>query len=130
MRGPEDAAEENTMEATLHHSLMRLDTQQLLSIDSAYGRCVVVFGGRVWITQHGDPKDHILQTGESFTFDRPGLAIIEALAPSSLVVLAEPARAPEPIGYEAAWPVTEPARHVWSLGSGPPLADPMARQAA
>lgn len=95
------------METSLSHSLVRLPAGELLSLDGARGNCVVVFQGKVWITQQGDERDHILSSGESFTFDRPGLALVEALETSSVVVLTEPAATPEPIGYEAAWPLVE-----------------------
>src|SRR5262249_33167575 len=65
------------------------------------------FRGKLWITQHGDARDHVVASGESFTIDQPGLALIEALEPSSLVVLVEPTTVPDPIGYEAAWPQLE-----------------------
>jgi hypothetical protein len=97
------------METSLSHSLVRLGAEEMLSVDAARGRSVVVFHGKVWITQHSDRRDHVVSTGESFVFDRPGHALIEALEPTSLVVLVEPVAAPDPIGYEAAWPQTEPA---------------------
>jgi len=96
------------METSLSHSLVRLEADELFSIEAARGRCVVVFQGSVWITQQGDPSDHIVKSGESFTFDRRGLAVVEALEPTSVAVLVDAVPAPESIGYEAAWPQTQP----------------------
>jgi hypothetical protein len=96
------------METTLSHSLVRLGAEELLSIEGGRGRCVVVFHGKVWITQHGDLSDHVVTSGESFTLDHRGVALIEALEPTSLVLLVEPTQVPDPIGYEAAWPQVEP----------------------
>jgi hypothetical protein len=101
---------ETTMETSLSHSLVRLGAEQLFSVDAAPGHSLVVFHGSVWITQHDDPRDYIVSAGETFEFDHPGLALVEALEPTSLVVLVEATTAPDPIGYEAAWPQTEPAR--------------------
>ena len=95
------------METSLSHSLLQFGAGEVLRVEGARGRCVVVFHGHVWITQPGDLRDHIVATGESFTFDRPGLALVEALESTSLVILAEPAPVTESIGYEAAWPQTE-----------------------
>jgi len=98
------------METTLSHSLVRLGAEELLSIEGGRGRCVVVFHGKVWITQHGDLSDHVVTSGESFTLDHRGVALIEALEPTSLVLLVEPTQVPDPIGYEAAWPQIEIAQ--------------------
>jgi hypothetical protein len=97
------------MEAKLSHSLLRLAAEELLKIDAVRGHSVMVFQGKVWITQHDDLDDYIVSSGESFTFDRRGLALIEALEPTSLVMLVEPMPAHDSIGYEAAWPQTTPA---------------------
>lgn len=98
------------METSLSHSLVRLGAEQLFSVDAAPGRSLVVFHGSLWITQHGDPRDYVVSAGETFSFDHPGLALAEALEPTSFVVLVEATTAPDPIGYEAAWPQAEPAR--------------------
>lgn len=47
---------------------------------------VAVFGGDVWITQDSDPQDHVLSAGESFAFDRPGVAVAQALSDARLLV--------------------------------------------
>ena len=38
--------------------------------------------GLLWITQTGDPKDHLLGAGESFHTDARGLLVVQALEPS------------------------------------------------
>ena len=92
------------METSLSHSLLHLAAGQILSVESPAGRCVMLFQGKVWITQESDLGDYLVSAGESFTFDRPGLALVEALEPTSLVLLVQPAPAHDSIGYEAAWP--------------------------
>jgi hypothetical protein len=96
------------MDTSLSHSLVRLGAAELYSVTAPRGRCLVVFHGKVWVTQEGDSCDHVVSSGESFTFDRAGIALVEALEPSSFVLLIEATQAPESIGYEAAWPRTEP----------------------
>jgi Protein of unknown function (DUF2917) len=96
------------METSLSHSLVRLGAEELFSVTAPRGRSLVVFHGKVWITQHSDARDHILSSGETFTFDHDGLALVEALEPTSFVLLVEQTHAVESIGYEAAWPQAEP----------------------
>lgn len=40
--------------------------------------------GALWITQTGDPQDHILQTGESFHVESGRLVVVQALEASRL----------------------------------------------
>lgn len=95
------------MDANLYPALSRLERGALLRLADGSGRTVAVFEGLVWITQDGDRRDVFLRGGESHSFDRPGLVLIEAIEPTRLVVLdAEVAN--EAIGYEAAWPRPAP----------------------
>ena len=41
------------MDPTFAHSLVRLDAEQLFTVEGARGRGVVVFAGKVWITDTG-----------------------------------------------------------------------------
>lgn len=75
------------MDTNLEHSLTNLPEGSLLRIDGGQGQAVAVFSGLVWITQDNDTRDVILQDGESFTLDRPGLAIVQALHDSSVLVI-------------------------------------------
>lgn len=51
--------------------------------------------GEVWLTEHGSFVDHILVAGQSYTFDRPGTAVVAAQADSRVTVLA-PHEGPPP----------------------------------
>jgi len=67
---------------------MGLDTEALctkrlapggaLRLRDAAGCTVMCCAGTVWITQENDARDIFLAAGESFTFDRKGLALIRA----------------------------------------------------
>ena len=49
-----------------------------LTLRDAEGCAIRCCAGTVWITQENDARDIYLSAGESFTFDRPGLAVIIA----------------------------------------------------
>ncbi len=50
-----------------------------MKIRDGKGQILAVFDGLVWVTQDGDPRDAFVAKGGVFTFDRPGLAIVEAV---------------------------------------------------
>ena len=74
------------MDTNLNRALIQLARGELHRIAAAQGRGVATFHGRVWITQDGDPRDTVLSAGESVALDRPGVAIVQALADSSVLV--------------------------------------------
>jgi uncharacterized protein YjiS (DUF1127 family) len=68
-----------------------------LRLQDAAGRHLSVVDGTVWVTQQGDPRDPVLAAGETFRFDRNGLALVTPLSGPAQVVLegkadASPAR--------------------------------------
>jgi len=72
---------------TYHPALSRLGPGQYLKVDGSAGQTLAVFDGLVWVTQAGDPRDAFVAPGDAFTFDRPGLALVEALSDSRLALL-------------------------------------------
>lgn len=75
------------MDARFHASLAVLDRGEFHTLDRARGHTVAVCGGAVWLTQDGDERDVFLRAGERFVLDRPGPVLVEALAPTQLLVL-------------------------------------------
>ncbi len=76
---------------------IRLDTaavclvkDQALALTDARGSLISCQRGAVWITQDNDRRDIVLTSGESFTLDREGEAIVSALDDSSVEVLPAP----------------------------------------
>lgn len=70
---------------------------------------LAVFEGRLWITQDGDRRDHIVDAGETFWSGSEGEILVQALADSKFVELdavsntdARPSAAParRPSAYE------------------------------
>ena len=80
--------------------MRRLAPGGSLQVRDATGCTVRCCAGMVWITQENDIRDIFLAAGESFTFDRTGLAVIRAergmrdewLADTGITVICLPAR--------------------------------------
>ena len=75
------------MDNELRHPLTELKAGSTLHLRDQQGYAVVVFEGQVWITQDGDARDIVLAGGESFRLDRPGLALVQAMHDSKLMLL-------------------------------------------
>ena len=79
------------MSTSLRHPLTELPFGATLRIDDGQDHAIAVFEGQVWITQDGDPRDIVVGAGESFSFDRPGLALVQAIDTARLTLMdAEP----------------------------------------
>ena len=74
------------MHTELDKVLTPLTKGEFLRVRDSAGHGLAVFEGEVWVTQDHDREDHVLQRGESFVFDRPGLAIVQALADSRVLL--------------------------------------------
>ena len=66
------------MERDLAHNVT-LARGALLRLQDGQDLVITVQRGSVWVTQENDPDDTVLGSGERFTLDRPGLAIVEGL---------------------------------------------------
>src|SRR5678815_2097027 len=60
----------------------------LVPIPSARGERVRVLSGRVWVTEEGDLNDEFLASGEEVALGGQGLAVIEALTPARVQLVA------------------------------------------
>jgi hypothetical protein len=81
---------EFAMNVRLNTPPVCLAKSQAVTLTDAVGSEITCLGGALWITQDEDPRDIVLQSGESFTLDRKGPAIVWALAASSVEMV--PAR--------------------------------------
>jgi Protein of unknown function (DUF2917) len=50
------------------------------------GRIISCREGVLWLTQTGNPGDHLIRSGEAFSVEHPGLVLISALEDSACVV--------------------------------------------
>ena len=74
------------MKISISHSTVRLQDRQHISVIDGKGARIVCRDGRVWITQDRDANDTVLAAGQAFTLDRNGVAIIEAMGASQVVL--------------------------------------------
>jgi len=65
-------------------STLSLPRDGLLALRDAEGTRVTCETGALWITEDREEGDVILEPGQSFTIDRPGLTLVMALRPASL----------------------------------------------
>jgi uncharacterized protein YjiS (DUF1127 family) len=84
-----------------HQGLRTINAGELLQLRDAAGRHLTVVQGAVWVTQHGDWRDAVLESGASFRFDRNGLSIVQALGSPATVVLEEGLEPASQAGHEA-----------------------------
>jgi hypothetical protein len=78
----------------------RLGRRGMLTLRASAGDRIDCLDGSVWITQEGDPRDIVLGASQSFTLDRAGTTIVEALregvvalrpaVPPALTIAADP----------------------------------------
>lgn len=59
----------------------------MLKLSDRIGDRVDCLDGSVWITQEGDPRDVVLDAGQSFTLDRGGTVIVCALSHGAQVAV-------------------------------------------
>ena len=85
---------------------LALTTDQIVDLDDARGTVVRVTRGRVWLTQHGDAVDHVLDAGDAWAVERNGRTIVQAQTPA-LIDLTGPGAAGAIVPLATA---VEPAR--------------------
>lgn len=73
------------MDSSVNQAITQLSKGEMLRIDNARGQSIAVVQGMVWITQEGDPRDIFLSDGESFVFDQPGTALVQAMNDTHLI---------------------------------------------
>lgn len=65
-----------------------LDRRQIHAIEDAAGCRIACRGGAVWITLDGDPRDYVLEEGEVFVTSDHARALVYALRPARLDLVA------------------------------------------
>ena len=70
----------------MNHPLLYLTQGELLELPDARGATLHVPRGRVWITQENDRRDIVLDAGDTWTLERPGLAVAQAHGDTTLAL--------------------------------------------
>lgn len=70
------------MTLNLESPVLALEAGQVLTLDDAAGTRIVSRLGTVWVTEEGDPKDHIVGPGETRLIGRGGRTLLQALQPA------------------------------------------------
>ncbi|MEN6466102.1 MAG: DUF2917 domain-containing protein [Syntrophaceae bacterium] len=66
-------------------NIFHLRDGELFSIKgNCAGTVICCRAGVLWLTQQGDPADHLIRAGEDFAVSRRGLVLISALAESEV----------------------------------------------
>lgn len=94
------------MDLSFEGAVLTLNTGKPLRLRDARARRVSIVQGAVWITQDRDRRDTVLEPGAEYLFDRPGLAVIQALGSPALIALEDgiaigPAAPRTPWGWAA-----------------------------
>ena len=75
------------MNNDLLRGVRALGKGKIRQVPHGLGHRIECVSGALWITQDGDIRDIVLETGEAFAFDRPGAAWISALDESRFLLL-------------------------------------------
>lgn len=86
LSGRSPAQTEMIVNINLNEAVINLGKRQSLKICNSEERRIVCNRGRLSITQEYDTRDIMLVPGESFTLDRPGLALVTALHNTQLLI--------------------------------------------
>lgn len=75
------------MDRHLASNLAILEARGMLILPDPRGHRIDCIDGTLWITQDRDRRDVLLTDGETFVFDRPGRAIVQALGSGAALAL-------------------------------------------
>jgi hypothetical protein len=54
------------------------------------GRVILCQAGVCWVTQEGDPQDHLLEAGERLIIDRAGLVVVQGITDGAICLETSP----------------------------------------
>ena len=74
------------MQLDVKDPMLCLQTGQVLTLDDAAGTRIHTAMGTVWVTEENTPEDHIVAMGDSLVVAKDGRTVVQALAPSWVVI--------------------------------------------
>lgn len=66
--------------------IIELAARDRLELRRTAGTRLTVMRGRIWLTQEGDPEDHVLGAGDAWTLPTAALALAEAQELTTVVL--------------------------------------------
>lgn len=66
--------------------VVRLTRGQSLKVYDGAGSTICARDGTLWITEENSNRDVVLEAGNCFRLERPGLAIVQAFADASVAL--------------------------------------------
>ena len=67
------------MQLQLKRPLITLEPGQVVTLDDAQGTRIVARSGTVWVTEEGDPRDHVVGPGDALIVAHSGRTVVQAL---------------------------------------------------
>jgi hypothetical protein len=75
------------MQLQLKRPVIALEPGQVVTLDDAQGTRILARSGTVWVTEEGEPRDHVVDAGDALVVARPGRTVVQALTPSWISLL-------------------------------------------
>lgn len=72
------------MKLEITSGALQLSRGQTLKLKDSVGSTICAREGTVWITEEDSRKDVVLEPGNCFRIDRPGLTLVQAFADASV----------------------------------------------
>jgi hypothetical protein len=70
------------MQLKVKAPVLALAAGQILTLDDAKGLSIFARSGTVWVTEEGNPDDHIVGPGDTLTVAHPGRTLVQAIDPA------------------------------------------------
>jgi hypothetical protein len=80
--------------------VVQLKHHGLFDINDGQGFTVTCIDGTVWITQANDPRDIVINAGQSFLLDKQGLALVAAPAGPATIAVCQASSEPPSIQFD------------------------------
>jgi hypothetical protein len=74
------------MSEYLVKGLVELKPGAVVCIDDGAGMFIYVWEGTVWLTEAGDGRDQVIESGQWARLSRPGRAVLSALGESAIAL--------------------------------------------
>lgn len=74
------------MKLEINAGAVQIARGQTLKLRDGLGSTICARAGSVWITEENSRKDIVLEAGQCFRIDRPGLTLVQAFADAQVTL--------------------------------------------